>query len=304
MEHGKRTPDVRRSTQAPQVTLVLEGPARQNVVKGDAEETRKLSCHRLHVVKAAAGICLRGTGDKRDAIEQSELLGPRRLCCPSHVPRDKCGEPTLAGVLVGSHHAVVGPLEHSVAAHTVVRGDDVGKAFRVGRRASCVLVVLVVHPACAFGAHEAAERRPAPRACKGLVYLPQTGAAPLAQQLPHCVASHTPCGPQHLLQPRTERFCRRDRTREKGALAHAPVHSPADGNSRLPSSQPDKGHRMPSRRHVPWSAHGFEPRGHVDITGLVRWVKLGFRTGETDSQTSQRRHKGPPGTYMLGRARH
>ena len=229
MEHGKRAPDVRRSAQAPQVTLVLEGPARQNVVKGDAEEARKLSCHRFHVVKAAAGICLRGTGDKRDAIEQGKLLGPSRPRCPSHALRDEHGKPALAGVLVGPHHAVVGPLEHGVAAHAVERGDDVGEAFLVGRGAPCVLVVLVMHPACAFGAHEAAERRPAPRARKGLVYLPEAGAALAAQELPHGVASHTPCGPQHLLQPRTERFCRRDRTREKGALTHAPVHSPADG---------------------------------------------------------------------------
>ena len=229
MEHGKRAPDVRRSAQAPQVTLVLEGPARQNVVKGDAEEARKLSCHRLHVVKTAAGICLRGTGDKRDAIQQGKLLGPSRTRCPSHALRDEHGKPALAGVLVGPHHAVVGPLEHGVAAHAVERGDDVGEAFLVGRGAPCVLVVLVMHPACAFGAHEAAERRPAPRARKNLVYLPKAGAALAAQKLPHGVASHAPCGPQHLLQPRTERFCRRDRTREKGALTHAPVHSPADG---------------------------------------------------------------------------
>ena len=119
MEHGKRAPDVRRPAQAPQVTLVLEGPARQNVVKGDAEEARKLSCHCFHVVKAAAGICLRGTGDKRDAIEQGKLLGPSRPRCPSHALRDEHGKPALAGVLVGPHHAVVGPLEHGVAAHAV-----------------------------------------------------------------------------------------------------------------------------------------------------------------------------------------
>ena len=230
MEHGKRAPDVRHSTQAPQVTLVLEGPTRQNVVKGNAKEDRELSCHCLHVVKATAVICLRGTGDKRDAIQRSKPLGPRRPRSLGHALCDKCGEPALAGVLVGPHHAVVGPLEHGVAAHPVERGDDVGEASLVGRGPSCVLVVLVAHPACAFGAHEAAERRPAPRARKGLVYLPEAGAALAAQKLPHGVASHAPCGPQHLLQPRTERFCCRDRTREKGALAHAPVHSPADGN--------------------------------------------------------------------------
>ena len=40
-----------------------------------------------------------------------------------------------------------------------------------------------------------------------------------------------------------------------------------------PSLQRDRRHRMPGRHLAPWSAHGFEPRRHADITGLVRQAK-------------------------------
>ncbi len=186
-----------------QVALVVLGAPGEDVVERQAQGVRHLAGHELHVVGAAPRESLGRARHEAHGAHARERLGaealPRGL---DHTRRQIGREPALLGVLVGAHHAVVGPLEHRIAAMGVEVGDDLQKCL-ARRRVGAVLrprVVLAGQAGAALGAHEGAERGAAARAGPALVYLVHEVAAARAQQLAHGVAAHAARRPEHLRQ--------------------------------------------------------------------------------------------------------
>ncbi len=259
VQHRKRAERIRTPAALAKPTLVELGPAGEDVVERKAQAAGHLAGHKLHMVGPAPGEGLGCARHKAHGVHARKRLGAEpRLRGLDHARRQIAREPALLGVLVGAHHAVVGPLEHRVAAMRVQVGDDLEQGRR-GLGVGAVLrpgVVVAGQAGAALGAHEGAERGAAARAGRSLVYLVHEVAAARAQQVAHGVAAHAARRPEHLRE-RLGAAPKRRAPRPLGLRPHPRRQGPdptgpAPAPSRVPlkASSPARIAPPPCRRTV------------------------------------------------------